>query len=129
MTSSRGAPTQVRCGATSKFVSRRIRITKSCVLERVEPSAPYVTETNLGRSGARRRTADHSWSAIAASLGGKNSKDTVTAFDMAFHPGRIVTRQNGPPLDPEHASAYAMTQDHNLHGELEIDSWPRPHSS
>ena len=34
------APTQVRCGATNRSVSRRIRSTHSCVLERVEPSAP-----------------------------------------------------------------------------------------
>ncbi len=50
-------------------------------------------------------------------------------FRHGFSPRQNCHPAEWPPLDPEHASAYAMTQDHNLHGELEIDSWPRPHSS
>ena len=43
---------------------------------RVEPSAPYVTDTNVGASGARRCSDSQSSFAMWASEGGKNSKDT-----------------------------------------------------
>jgi hypothetical protein len=41
----------------------------------VEPPAPYVTETNVGRSGSSSLMARHSCSSAAAVRGGMNSKE------------------------------------------------------
>src|SRR5215469_400833 len=53
-----------------------MRLTTLCVRSRVDPSAPYVTETKPGASGASRCSERHRVDSIAASAGGKNSKDT-----------------------------------------------------
>ncbi len=45
------------------------------VVSRVEPPAPYVTETNVGWYGSRSRIADHSCSTPASSRGGMNSNE------------------------------------------------------
>src|SRR5690606_24289934 len=76
-TSSFGAPTQVRCGAAVSAVDSWIWVTMLCVRVRVEPSAPYVTETNRGCKGRSRSIDRHSVCSIASSFGGKNSKETV----------------------------------------------------
>src|SRR5579883_3501126 len=86
--SPRLAPTQVRCGAPTRGVSRWMRVTSWCVRVRVEPSAPYVTDTNRGARGARRSTERHSVASTAASPGGKNSKDTFIARASWFIPVR-----------------------------------------
>ncbi|MDZ7631464.1 MAG: hypothetical protein U5K74_08985 [Gemmatimonadaceae bacterium] len=57
-------------------VSDSIRRTVACVRSRVDPPAPYVTETKLGLSGARRSTARHSCASISSVFGGKNSNET-----------------------------------------------------
>src|SRR5678815_2103835 len=54
-----------------------MRVTMLCVRVRVEPSAPYVTETNRGCNGVRRCTDSHSVCSICSSFGGKNSNETV----------------------------------------------------
>src|SRR6185437_3332249 len=56
-----------------------MRVTTWCVRVRVEPSAPYVTETKQGLSGARRSTERHSVASMSTSPGGKNSKETFIA--------------------------------------------------
>src|SRR5687767_5878125 len=50
-----------------------VRIVRS----RLEPPAPYVTDTNAGSSGSRRRMARHSSASPASSFGGKNSTENT----------------------------------------------------
>src|SRR6185312_586475 len=99
--SPRLAPTHVRCGAPVRGVSRWMRVTSWWVRVRVEPSAPYVTETKHGASGARRSTERHSVASISTSAGGKNSKETfmfalaLRRADRAARPLRGQDRHRG----------------------------------
>jgi hypothetical protein len=70
------AATQVRWAAGFSAVSRTRRETVEWVRSRVEPPAPYVTETKLGLSGASRSIEAHRVASISGVLGGKNSKET-----------------------------------------------------
>src|ERR1700722_2548881 len=99
-TSARDAPTQVKWGATTSSVSRNMRSTHAWVRVRVEPSAPYVTDTKFGCRGARRCTASHSCCPMGSSLGGKNSKDTATGFDI------VVTACKSLGYDPSSLFSY-----------------------
>src|ERR1700730_6023423 len=74
--SPRAAATQVRCAAGFTRVSFTIRATVAWVRSRVEPPAPYVTETKLGPSGASRLISSQRVASIASLAGGKNSKET-----------------------------------------------------
>ena len=58
-------------------VSRLMRTTRSCVRSRVDPPAPYVTDTNDGCSGSSSRSACSSCASAAGVLGGKNSNDEL----------------------------------------------------
>ena len=57
----------------------RSATTVSNVSSRVVPPAPYVTLTNVGRSGIRRSTASSRPARSSGVRGGKNSNDAVTA--------------------------------------------------
>ena len=78
------AATQVRCAAGFSEVSLRRRDIVACVRSRVDPPAPYVTETKSGASGSSLRIAFHSDASIAAVLGGKNSKLTAIGGCIAL---------------------------------------------
>ncbi len=73
--SSRECPTQVRCASGVIDVSAAIWWVTRTVRSRVEPPAPYVTETNVGCSVSSSRSAVQSWRSPASSLGGKNSNE------------------------------------------------------
>ena len=75
--SARVWPTHVRCGIAGNGCSSLMRTTASRVYSRVLPSAPYVTDTNDGRSGASSCTAFSSWRSISSFFGGKNSNERV----------------------------------------------------
>src|SRR5579863_1227165 len=102
--SPRLAPTQVRCGAPVSGVSCWMRVTSWCVRARVEPSAPYVTETKCGASGARRCTERHSVASISTSAGGKNSNETFIA-DASWAAERRARREplSNPCAPSRHA--------------------------
>ena len=69
--------TAVRWAIGSRVVSVATRSVTATVLSRVEPPAPYVIDTNDGRSGSSSRIACQSWRSMSASFGGKNSKENV----------------------------------------------------
>ena len=69
--------TAVRCAIGSRVVSVAIRSVTATVVSRVEPPAPYVMETNEGRSGSSSRIACQSWRSPSAVFGGKNSNENV----------------------------------------------------
>ena len=69
--------THVRCGIGSSSVSDFRRSTRSFVSSRVDPPAPYVTLTNVGRSGCSRAMLSNSPAAPFSVLGGKNSNENV----------------------------------------------------
>jgi hypothetical protein len=73
--SSRLWPTQVRCASGVIEVSWAIRSVIATVRSRVEPPAPYVTDTNVGFSASSSRSAFQSWRSPSRSFGGKNSKE------------------------------------------------------
>ena len=58
-------------------VSRLMRTTRSWVRSRVDPPAPYVTDTNEGLSGSSSPSACSSCSSAAGVFGGKNSNDEL----------------------------------------------------
>jgi hypothetical protein len=64
--------------------------TKSTVLDRVLPPAPYVTETKPGAEGFNRPIVSNNVAKPAESLGGKNSKekmgDEALSFSLIFIP-------------------------------------------
>jgi hypothetical protein len=68
-------PTAVKCPTGVSVVSAAIRPVIRTVRSRVEPPAPYVTDTKVGRSGSSWRTASQSCCSSAAVLGGMNSKE------------------------------------------------------
>ena len=72
---SRVCAAQVRCAIAVIDVSRLISTTRSWVRSRVEPPAPYVTETYEGLSGSRRRSVRESTFSISSSRGGENSNE------------------------------------------------------
>jgi hypothetical protein len=49
----------------------------SMVLARVDPPAPYVTDTNDGRNGSSSRMVCQSSRSSSADFGGKNSNENV----------------------------------------------------
>jgi hypothetical protein len=73
--SSRVDPTQVKCATVEIpvrcVISRAIRMERS----RVEPPAPYVTETKSGAIDLSPSMAAHSRSSPSTSFGGKNSNE------------------------------------------------------
>jgi hypothetical protein len=73
--SSTVCPTQVRWAIGVSVVSRAIRAVIAAVRSRVEPPAPYVTDTKPGFNGSSSRIDCHSTRSPAASFGGKNSKE------------------------------------------------------
>src|SRR3954447_21554138 len=75
--SARVWPTHVRCGMAGNGCSSLIRTTASRVNSRVDPSAPYVTDTTDGSSGASSCTAFSSWRRASSVFGGKNSNEMV----------------------------------------------------
>ena len=83
------APTQVRCAAGRKPSCCSMATTVSWVRSRVEPPAPYVTDTKRGDRGARRFRACHNFCSISGVLGGKNSKDTAGRFGDAWRSQRV----------------------------------------
>ena len=52
--------TAVRCASGTSAVSVAMRSVMAMVRSRVEPPAPYVTDTKSGRSGSSCRMAVHS---------------------------------------------------------------------
>src|SRR3569833_3413597 len=81
--SPREAPTHVRCGAPTNEVSRRIRVTRKKERTQEEPTTPKETNTKRSDNGASRSTDFHRIASIAASPGGKNSKDTLIGTPIA----------------------------------------------
>src|SRR4051794_2052031 len=85
--------TAVRWASGSSVVSVAIRSVTAIVVSRVVPPAPYVIDTNDGRSGSSSRIACHSSRSPSAVLGGKNSNEKVGPDDRtrspidAFAPG------------------------------------------
>jgi hypothetical protein len=71
--------TAVRWASGTSVVSVAIRSVIAIVRSRVEPPAPYVTETKSGRSGSSWRIAVHSWRSPSSVLAGKNSKENSRA--------------------------------------------------
>src|SRR5688572_14527330 len=69
--------TAVRWASGVIVVSVAIRSVTETVPSRVDPPAPYVTDTNDGRRRSSSRRAVHSWGSASGVLGGKNSKDQV----------------------------------------------------
>ena len=63
-----------------RLVSRWMRTIRSCVRSRVEPPAPYVTETNEGCSTWSWAITSKRSSDAASVLGGKNSKLNVVGW-------------------------------------------------
>src|SRR3954470_2025669 len=73
--SSTVAPTHVKCAIASIPSSCLIRLTIAMVRSRVEPPAPYVTDTNAGSSCLRTWAARHRFSSPSSVFGGKNSNE------------------------------------------------------
>ena len=71
-----------------RVVSLAIRSVIRIVRSRVDPPAPYVTDTNVGRSGSSSLMARQSWASPSSSFGGKNSNETVRS--CAARSSRIV---------------------------------------
>jgi hypothetical protein len=69
--------TAVRCATGNSVVSDAICSVISIVRARVEPPAPYVTDTNDGCSDSSSRIVCHSSRSSSAERGGKNSKENV----------------------------------------------------
>src|SRR5512135_491710 len=68
-------PTAVRWPTGVSVVSVAMRSVTRIVRSRVDPPAPYVTDTNVGRSASSSRIASQSWRSPSSVLGGKNSKE------------------------------------------------------
>src|SRR6516165_11717412 len=96
--SSRTAATQVRWAAGKSPVSNRIRFTVVWVRSRVEPPAPYVTETKLGCSGASRVIDSQSVRSISSVFGGKNSKETRMRRSSGACTNRLARGPGGKEL-------------------------------
>ena len=73
--SSSGWPTQVRWATGVSVVSLAIRSVTRTVRSRVDPPAPYVTDTNVGCSGSSRGSPATAGVSPSSSLGGKNSNE------------------------------------------------------
>src|SRR4051812_42348390 len=73
--SSTVAPTHVKCAIASIPSSCLIRLTIAMVRSRVEPPAPYVTDTKAGSSCFRTCAARHRFSSPSSVFGGKNSNE------------------------------------------------------
>src|SRR4051812_18167173 len=73
--SSTVAPTHVKCAIASSPSSCLIRFTIVMVRSRVEPPAPYVTDTNAGSSCLSSWAARHRFSMPSSVFGGKNSNE------------------------------------------------------
>ena len=67
----------MRWAIGSSVVSVAIRSVTATVVSRVEPPAPYVIDTNDGRSGSSSRIACQSSRSPGVVLGGKNSNEKV----------------------------------------------------
>src|SRR5262249_6150918 len=78
--------TAVRWAMGSRVVSVAIRSVTDRVVSRVEPPAPYVMDTNDGRSDSSSRTASHSWRCPSGVFGGKNSNEKVGPFSRISAP-------------------------------------------
>src|SRR3954470_12098590 len=117
--SARVWPTHVRCGMAGNGCSSLMRTTASRVNSRVDPSAPYVTDTNDGSSGASSCTAFSSWRRASSVFGGKNSNEMVrpaasrsAILDIrkrlipdAAEPHRRTARASGHGDDRDHEDA------------------------
>src|SRR5215471_11266259 len=88
--SARVAATQVRCAAGVSAVSARMRLTVAWVRSRVEPPAPYVTETKAGAKGSSRRIAVHRLASASSVLGGENSKDTLNCVGSVIRSAKLM---------------------------------------
>ena len=60
------------------------------VRSRVEPPAPYVTETKLGFKGSSSRIAVHSARSPSSVFGGKNSKEKERPPEARCSPSEVV---------------------------------------
>src|SRR4051794_34441692 len=69
------APTQVKCAIASSPSSCLMRLTIAIVRSRVEPPAPYVTDTNDGSSCLSSCAARQRFSMPSSVFGGKNSNE------------------------------------------------------
>src|SRR5215210_4979323 len=69
------APTQVKWAIASSPSSCLIRLTIVIVRSRVEPPAPYVTDTKAGSSCFSSEAARHRFSIPSSDFGGKNSNE------------------------------------------------------
>src|SRR3954447_15004592 len=69
------APTQVKCAIASSPSSCLMRLTIAIVRSRVEPPAPYVTDTNDGSSCFSSCAARQRFSMPSSVFGGKNSNE------------------------------------------------------
>ena len=67
----------MRCPTGVSVVSSAIRPVTLTVRSLVDPPAPYVTETKVGRNGSSCRIARHSCCSSASVLGGMNSKENA----------------------------------------------------
>jgi hypothetical protein len=74
----------------------------------VEPSAPYVTETKRGASGARRSIELHSVASIGASVGGKNSNDTAIGVLLMRAPCGACGLERRPRDRRDHVLAVGL---------------------
>src|SRR4051812_13481412 len=69
------APTQVKCAIASRPSSCLMRLTIAIVRSRVEPPAPYVTDTKDGSSCLNSCAARQRFSMPSSVFGGKNSNE------------------------------------------------------
>jgi hypothetical protein len=73
--SSRECPTQVTCAIGSIPSSALTRVTTSIVRSRLDPPAPYVTDTKAGSSTRSASIVSMSFATPASVFGGKNSNE------------------------------------------------------
>src|SRR6185503_12873522 len=92
--SPRDAATQVRCAAGFRLVSSTMRLTVAWVRSRVEPPAPYVTETKDGAKGSSRRIAIHRLASASSVLGGENSNETCSGLGSVISLARLINNHS-----------------------------------
>ena len=114
----------VRCAIASIPRSCLIHLVSSTVRARVDPPAPYVTETKSGSSGDRASSAQRRLRSPSSVLGGKNSKEKtgstaearISSMRIAGHCtnlDKIVSRLSATPSNTRKTS---------------LGSWPAPRS-
>src|SRR5215210_1627448 len=99
------SPTQLRCAMTSKPTSSRSALVISTVPSRVDPPAPYVTDTKSGSSSRSDLAVANRASTWAGSRGGKNSTEKTGRLRASISSIRIWRRVPRRPPGAEKSPA------------------------